>query len=98
MHSAKCIELDKIDRCRCNFGASKFREKVFLNLQHSGSIRENEIGLQILIISVGPGNELPGYPEILGRGYPAWNRFFEICHYPDPAQNQVLLPRGYPGN
>ena len=31
-------------------------------------------------------------------GCPARNRFFEICHYPDPAQNRVLLPRGYPGN
>ena len=35
---------------------------------------------------------------ILGRGYLAWNWFFEICHYMDPAQNQVLLPGGYPGN
>ena len=50
MHSAKCIELDKIDRRRrCNSSASKFREKVFLNLQHSGSIKENEIGLQTII-------------------------------------------------
>ena len=56
------------------------------------------LSVYLLLPSVATGNELPGYPEIPRRGYPAQNRFFEICHYPDPARNRVLLPGGYPGN
>ena len=40
----------------------------------------------------------PGTRKYQEGGYPARNRFFEICHYPDPARNRVLLPGGYPGN
>ena len=47
-----------------------------------------------MTVSVATGNEIPGYPEIPGRGYPARTRFFEICQYPDLARTRVLRGRG----